>query len=102
MRRGHGGRLPVPTVAELSNAAAEGREIVACSGLRHGPLRALRIGCHNNDIATVALNEHAALCLFAALKALFPNIESAPASPAKVRPTENGTEVECGHMSAES
>jgi hypothetical protein len=99
MRHGQGGRLPIPTEAELAEAISLDREVVACSGKRFGSLIAVTVAFHNGDISTVSLDEHAALCLFAALKALFPAIESASASPARIRETESGVEVQCGHMS---
>lgn len=100
MRRGQGDRVPIPTTADLSEAISLDREIVACSGKRFGPLIALTVAFHNADKSTVCLNEYAALCLLGALKALFPGIESSPASPARVRGTEGDVEVQCGHMSS--
>jgi hypothetical protein len=59
----------------------------------------MKLACRNGDIATVVLDEYAALCLSEALKALFPGIESPPASPLIRRETETGVEVQAGHMS---
>ncbi len=100
MRRGQGERLPVPTPDEYASASAEGREIAACSGLKSGPLSVMKLACHNGDTATVCVDEYAALCLSEALKAFFPTLATAPASPAKVDRTEAGIEVQAGHMSA--
>jgi hypothetical protein len=95
--RGQGGHVPIPTQEELKFAITEEHEIVACSGIRYGQETALNIAFHNGDKSVVLLNEYAALCLFDALKALFPGIVTPNASPAKVRKTEHGIEVQCGH-----
>src|SRR5258706_9533521 len=64
MRRGHGERLPVPSLQDLNEVSAAGHEVVACSALRYGPRSVKSIACHSGDIATVCLDEHAAFCLF--------------------------------------
>ena len=92
-------RLAVPTREELSDAFSVGREIVACSGQRYGPLIAVSIACRNGDTAILSLNEFGALCLFDVLKVLFPAIQGAPASPATVHETATGVEVQAGHIS---
>jgi len=100
MRRGRGDRLPVPTLEELNEASASEREIVACSGLRYGPLIALKLACHNGDTATVCLDTVGRFYLLEALKALIPQgDQSPPASPVKVRGTPEGVEIQVGHMS---
>jgi hypothetical protein len=99
MRRGQGGRVPVPSLTELMKAADEGREIVALSGLKHGPLAALTLSHHNSGTATVYMDEHRAHILFESVKTLFPNIGSPPASPVIVTKTETGMEIQAGHMS---
>jgi hypothetical protein len=42
MRRGQGGRLPIPTPAEFQQAVIDESEIVACSGLRQGLLAVMK------------------------------------------------------------
>jgi hypothetical protein len=50
--------------------------------------------------ATIFLNELGALHLFEAVKALFPNIASPPASPAIIGKTPEGDiQVQVGHKS---
>jgi hypothetical protein len=98
MRRGQGGRLAVPTIGDLMKADEQEREVVACSGLRFGPLTALTIALHNGDTATVCLNDIGSVVLLDALRALFPN--STPTSAALVKETANGIEVQVGHLSA--
>jgi hypothetical protein len=99
MRRGHGERLAVPTLQDLNEVSAAGHEVVACSALRYGPLSVVSIACHSGDVATVCLDEYAALCLFEVLKVLFPAIAAAPASPVKVQKTESGMGLQAGHVS---
>jgi hypothetical protein len=99
MRRGHGERLPVPSLQDLTEVSAAGHEVVACSALRYGPRSIMSIACHSGDIATVCLDEHAAFCLFEVLKVLYPAIASAPASPVKVQKTESGIGLQAGHVS---
>lgn len=99
MRRGQGGRLPVPRKAEFEKVVIEDAEIVACSALRSGPLAALAMALNNGGTATVCVDELSAVILVATLKALFPSCESPPASPAIVTRTENGIAVQAGHMS---
>ncbi len=98
MRRGEGGRVPIPTKQETDEAYELGREIVACSGVRPGPIIHMNIAFHKAGISTVILDEDGARCLLAALKALFPRVAGVPASPATIRAT--GIEVQEGHMSA--
>jgi hypothetical protein len=98
MRRGQGGRLSIPTESQLAEQIEEGREIVACSGARFGPLSALSIVCHNADIATLGLDEYAAGCLVGVLKALFPDSEKVRATV--VTEGVNGVQAQAGHMSA--
>ena len=97
--QGHGGRLPVPTLAELNRACEEGREVVACSGLRYGPLTALSIACRNGDTATLSLNANAGHVLVQALIALFPEAQATGA--ARVKRTDTGCEVQVGHLSSQ-
>lgn len=92
-------RLPIPTLDELAEASAEEREIVACSALKHGSLIALRLGLRNKGTATVTLNDVGGFYLLEALKVLFPNAGSRPASPVKVTETPTGMEIQVGHMS---
>jgi hypothetical protein len=99
VQRGQGGRVPVPSLTELMKAAAEGREIVALSGLKHGPLAALTLSLLNGGTATVYMDELGAHILFESVKALFPNIGSSPASPVRITKTETGMEIQAGHMS---
>ncbi len=90
-------RVPYPTRAELNEAVALDREIIACSAVPCGPLKAMNIAFRNGDISTVYIGEVGALCLAKALTALFPSIESAPASP--VRLDSEGRLI-AGHMSS--
>jgi hypothetical protein len=101
MRRGQGERLPVPTLQELNEAMTTGLQIVACSGLRSGPLIALKLGCHNGGIATVYLDVIGRHYLLEALKVLVPRADqSPPASPVIRRETPDGIEIQVGYMSA--
>jgi hypothetical protein len=71
MRRGHGARPPIPTKKDLEETIAGDREIVACSGLRYGPLTALTMCLHNGGAAMVCLNDIGSMVLLEALRALF-------------------------------
>src|ERR1700682_5659162 len=97
LRRGQGGRVPLPTPEQFKDAVALDHEIDACSGVPFGPLIAMNIAFRNGDISTVSLDEVGALHLVDALKVLFPGIESPPASSAIRLP---GGAVQAGHMSA--
>jgi hypothetical protein len=100
MRRGQGGRVQVPTVAQITEAMQNDMEMAACAGLRHGPLAALTISLSGGGEATIFLDELGALHLFEALKALFPSIASPLASPAIISRTPEGdTQVQVGHKS---
>jgi hypothetical protein len=98
MRRGQGGRVDAPTVAQITEALLNDMEMAACAGLRHGPLAALTISLSSGGEATIFLDELGALHLFEAVKALFPSITSAPASPVKRTP-EGDIQVQVGHKS---
>jgi hypothetical protein len=102
MRRGNGGRLPVPTLREFEQACVSDSEIVACSGLRRGPLAALSMALNNRHTATVCLDELSAVHLVAAVTALFPSAISPNASPALTNKTADGIEVQVGHQSTEN
>lgn len=91
------GRLPIPTLQEFNEACAADREIIACSALQRGPLTALTIGLRNSGIATVTLNNVGAHYLLEALKSLFPNSGSPPASPVKEVRTSEGRGLQVGH-----
>ena len=75
-------RVPLPTNAEFTEAFALNRAITACSGAPFLAWKAMNIAFRNDDISTVYLDETGALTLRDALVALFPSIESAPASRA--------------------
>jgi hypothetical protein len=98
MRRAQGGRVPLPTGAEIAEALAEGREIVACSGVRRSPLICMNVAFHTAGISTGILDEMAGRALLAALKALFPN--AAEISASRGLETEYEIAVQEGHMSA--
>jgi hypothetical protein len=100
MRRGQGGRLPIPTVAELQKAIIDESMIVACSGLRQGPLAIMKLALNTLHTADVCVDSHSATILVAGLKALFPGCDTAPGSPAIVTQTESGVAVQAGHQSA--
>ena len=89
-------RVPYPTKDAFNEAVASDREIIACSAVPYGPLTAMNIAFRSGDISTVYIAELGALNLAKALTALFPSIESAPASP--VRRYAAGRLV-AGHMS---
>lgn len=92
--------MPVPSLADLSNAADEGMEIVALAGRRHGPIAALTLSLHNGGDATVFIDELGAHILFESIRKLFPQIVSPPASPVKVvEETATGIAIQTGHMS---
>jgi hypothetical protein len=97
LRRGQGGRVPLPTEQQFKEAHALDRAIDACSGVSFGPLIAMNIAFRNSDISTVYLDRVGALHIVDALKILFPGIEAPPASSA-IRLPEGG--VQAGHMSA--
>jgi hypothetical protein len=100
MRRGQGGRVEVPTVAQIPEAIQNEMEMAACAGLRHGPLAALTISLSGGGEATIFLDELGAIYLFEAVKALFPNIGSGPASHAIIDRTPAGDiQVRVGHKS---
>ena len=92
--------LPVPTLQDLKETAAAGHEVVACSALRSGPRAIVSIACRSGENATVCVDQHAALCLFEMLKALFPPIASSPVSPVKLQRTEGGIGLQAGRLSA--
>jgi hypothetical protein len=100
MRRGQGGRLSIPTEAELQQAVIKESEIVACSGLRQGPLAVMKLALNTLYTATVCVDVHSAVILVATLKELFPGCDSPQASPAIVTRTDNGIAVQAGHQSA--
>ena len=100
MRRGQGGRVPVPTVKQITAAIQNDMEMAACAGLRHGPLAALTISLSSGGEATIFLDELGASYLFEAVKALFPIIASGHASPAIIGRTSDGDiTVQVGHKS---
>ncbi len=100
MQKGQGGRVKVPTVAQITEAMQNDMEMAACAGSRHGPLAALTISLSGGGEATIFLGELGALYLFEALKVLFPSIASPPASPAIIgRTPEGDTQVQVGHKS---
>lgn len=89
-------KLPVPTLEEFVQAGSEGREVVACSGARFGPLIALNIALRNGDTAILRLDTVGRYCLLSALKALIPDNESVRAAPAKEM--RDGVAVQVGHV----
>lgn len=90
-------RLKVPTLAEMTKAETEEREIVACSGKRYGPLIYLKLACRNGDIGTVTLSTVGKGLLVTALTALLsPEELSQPGFLAEVQRTDNGCEVQAG------
>jgi hypothetical protein len=102
MRRGQGERVPIPTIEDLEHAIMGEMEMAACSGLRHGPLAVMTLALNSTATATVCVDELSALHMCEALKALFPNIATPVASPAKVTRLDNGdVAVQVGHQSAE-
>ena len=96
MNRGPGERLPVPTEPEIKAALAEGREITACSGTRHGATVALNLAYRGGGIVTVVLGETGTVRLLAALKALSPDGEAVP--PSHVSEGPLGKQVQEGHL----
>jgi hypothetical protein len=98
MRRGRGGRVPLPTRAEMREAVEQDREVVACSGVKDGPQIFLKVAFHNGDISTVYLGPTGSLRLLMALKALVPDGPIISAS--QTTKTETGFTVQEGHMSA--
>jgi hypothetical protein len=99
MRRGQGGRMPIPTKQQFEKAVLDDSEIVACSALKPGPIAALAMSLDNGGTATVCVTELGAVNLVATLKALFPGCDSPPGSPAIITKTEEGIAVQAGHMS---
>jgi len=100
MRRGQGGRLPVPTTAEFTQAVIEECEIVACSGLKQGPLAAMKLALNSGHTATVCVDVLSAVILVQSLKALFSGCDTPPASPATITKTDTGIAIQAGHLSA--
>lgn len=99
MRRGQGGRLPIPTQEEFKRVVVGESEIVACSGRRKGPLGALCMALNRGHTATVCVDELSAVILVATLKAMFPGCDKPVASLAIVTQIENGIGVQAGHQS---
>jgi len=96
LRRGAGGRVPYPTAEQINEAFERDLAIEACSGQRFELGIVMNIAFRNGDISTVYLDEIVALNFVGALIALFPSIQSAPASPAKV---DDEGRVRAGYMS---
>jgi hypothetical protein len=99
MRRGQGGRLPIPTHDEFAKAVVDDSVIVACAGRREGPLGALCMALDTGHTAMVCVDTLSAVRLVATLKAMFPGCDTPTASPAIVTPIENGIGVQAGHQS---
>lgn len=98
MRRGQGGRVPVPTLKEITEAAGEGREIVACAGVAYESMIVLKLACHNGDTATVLLGPHGRSVLSRALMALSP--KDLQPRAARVTDSDLGPTVQLGYTSA--
>jgi hypothetical protein len=97
MRRGQGKPLPIPSEEEIVATVAKESGVVACSGVRRGPLIVLSMALHNGGTATVYLDALGQTSLLAALKALVPNSESIPAS--QLIDGELGLQVQEGNRS---
>jgi hypothetical protein len=88
---------------EFKDACGEEQTLVACAALKYGPMSAMTLSLHNGGIATVVLDTLGAHYLLEALKVLFPDIESPPATPVKVvKRTADTLEIQVGHMSGNS
>jgi hypothetical protein len=101
MRRGQGGRLPIPTVEELQQAIIAENQIVACAGRRQGPLAVMTLALNTMEKATVCVDTLSAVILVATLKELFPGCDTPPGSPAIVTRTGAEITVQAGHQSSD-
>jgi hypothetical protein len=68
--------LPIPTQGEFQQAVIDECEIVACSGLKEGPLAALTMALNSGHTATVCVDVLSAVILVDTLKAMFPGCDS--------------------------
>ena len=78
MRRGQGGRVPIPTRAEIDKSEAQSREIVACSGVRLGPPIYMKFAFNNGDSSTASLGPTGAHHLLSALNGHPPSLTGCP------------------------
>jgi hypothetical protein len=101
MKRGQGDRIPVPTKEEIDEAILRDHEIVAVSVKQIALMTYMKFAFHNGDTSTVSLGigTLGGFRVFEALKILFPEHGTTPASGVVVHRSETGLEIQSGHMS---
>ncbi len=101
MQHGQGGLVPIPTKAEIEEAHRLDREIVAVSVKQIGLMTYMKFAFHNGDTSTVSLGigNLGGFRVLEALKIVFPEHLSTPASAVIAHKSETGLEIQSGHMS---